>query len=56
MAKEVVELQELGEESPVWPETWSSDESLVTILTRSDESLARSPQCGWRCGRAARAR
>jgi hypothetical protein len=26
------ERRELGEESPGWPETWSSDESLVKIL------------------------
>jgi hypothetical protein len=50
------ERWELGEESPAWPETWSSDASLSTILTRSDESLVRSPQRGWRHGRAVRAR
>jgi hypothetical protein len=30
------ERQELGDESPVWPETWSSYESSATSLTRSD--------------------
>jgi hypothetical protein len=46
MAGDVVELRELGdepdkerrelgEESPAWPETWSSDESSATILMRS---------------------
>jgi hypothetical protein len=40
------ERRELVEESPVWPETWSSCESSMTILTRSDESSAMSPQCG----------
>jgi hypothetical protein len=50
------ERRELGEESPARPETWSSGESSVTSLTRSDESLTRSPQRGWRHGRAARAR
>jgi hypothetical protein len=33
------ERRELGEESPAWPETWSSD-----------ESSARSPQYGQRYG------
>jgi hypothetical protein len=37
------ERRELGEESPVWLETWSSGESSATSLTRSDESSARSP-------------
>jgi hypothetical protein len=36
------ERRELGEKSPVWPETWSSCESSATSLTRSDESSARS--------------
>jgi hypothetical protein len=40
------ERQELGEESLVCPETWSSCESSATSLTRSDESSVRSPQCG----------
>jgi hypothetical protein len=31
------ERPELSEESPVWLETWSSDESSMTSLTRSDE-------------------
>jgi hypothetical protein len=35
------EQRELGEESPAWPETWSSSESSTTSLTRSDESSAR---------------
>jgi hypothetical protein len=54
VARDVVERQELGddpneerqeldEESPVWPETWSSYESSATSLTRSNESSARSP-------------
>jgi hypothetical protein len=50
------ERRELGEESPAWAETWSSDESSSTNLTRSDESSERSPQCGRRRGRATRAR
>jgi hypothetical protein len=37
------ERRELDEESPVWPKTWLSCESSATSLTRSDESLARSP-------------
>jgi hypothetical protein len=37
------ERGELGEESPVWPETWSSSESSVMSLTRSDKSSVRSP-------------
>jgi hypothetical protein len=37
------ERRELGEKSPAWPETWLSYESSVMSLTRSDESLARSP-------------
>jgi hypothetical protein len=56
MTRDVVERRELGEESPVWPETWSSCESSATSLTRSDESSARSPQCGQRHGRGTRAR
>jgi hypothetical protein len=36
------ERQELSEESLAWPETWSSDESSTTILTRSDETSMRS--------------
>jgi hypothetical protein len=51
-----VERRELGEESPAWPKTWSSDESSKRSLTWSDESSARSPQCGRRRGRAMRAR
>jgi hypothetical protein len=35
------ERLELGEESPVWPEAWSSDESLAMNLMRSDESLVK---------------
>jgi hypothetical protein len=49
VAKDVVEQRELddepdeerrklGEESPAWPETWSSGESSATSLMRSDES------------------
>jgi hypothetical protein len=38
------ERRELGEESPAWPETWSSGESSATSLTRSDENSARSHQ------------
>jgi hypothetical protein len=49
------ERQELGEESPAWPEMWPSDESSAMILTRSDESSTRSLQCGRRHGRVARA-
>jgi hypothetical protein len=37
------ERRELGVESPVWSEMWSSCESSATSLTRSDESSARSP-------------
>jgi hypothetical protein len=37
------ERRELGEESLVWLETWSSCESSATSLTRSDESSVRSP-------------
>jgi hypothetical protein len=44
------EQRELGKESLAWPDMWSSDESSVMILMRSDESSARSPQCGRRCG------
>jgi hypothetical protein len=33
--------RELGDESPVWTETWSSGESSVTSLTRSDESSVK---------------
>jgi hypothetical protein len=47
------ERRELDEESPAWPETRSSNESSATILTRNDESSARSPQCDRRCDRAA---
>jgi hypothetical protein len=65
VAGDVVEQRELGdepdedrreldEESLAWLETWSSDESLAMILTRSDESSARSPQRGRRRGRAVR--
>jgi hypothetical protein len=50
------ERQELSEESPVWPKTWLSCKSSATSLTRSDESLVRCPQRGWRRGRATRAR
>jgi hypothetical protein len=50
------ERRELDEESPVWSEMWSSDESSAPILMRSDESSARSPHCGGRRGRATRAR
>jgi hypothetical protein len=50
------ERRELDEESLAWLETWSSNESSATILTRSDESSARSLQCGRRRGRATRAR
>jgi hypothetical protein len=50
------ERRELGLESLAWPKTWSSDESSAMILTRSDESSTRSPQCGRRRGRAMRAR
>jgi hypothetical protein len=39
------ERRKLGEESPAWPETWSSD-----------ESSTRSPQRDRRRGRVARAR
>jgi hypothetical protein len=35
------ERGELGEESPVWPETWSSSESSTTSLVRSDESSVK---------------
>jgi hypothetical protein len=35
------EGQELGEESPAWPETWSSGESSATSLTKSDESSVK---------------
>jgi hypothetical protein len=44
------ERRELDEESPAWPETWSSRESSATRLTRSDESSTRSPQRGRRRG------
>jgi hypothetical protein len=37
------EQRELGEESPLWPETWLNCESSVTSLTRSDESSVKSP-------------
>jgi hypothetical protein len=37
------ERRELNEESPAWPETWSSSESSVMSLTRIDESSTRSP-------------
>jgi hypothetical protein len=37
------ERRELGEESPAWPETWSSSKSSAMSLTRSDESSVRSP-------------
>jgi hypothetical protein len=50
------EQRELNKESPAWLETWLSDESSTMILTRSEESLVRSPQCGRRRGRAVRAR
>jgi hypothetical protein len=50
------ERRELGEESPAWPETWSSSESSTTSLTRCDESSVKSPRRGQRRGRAARAR
>jgi hypothetical protein len=67
MAGDMVEQRELGdepneeqrklsEESPAWPETWSSDESSTMILTRSDKSSVRNLQCGQRRGRATRAR
>jgi hypothetical protein len=49
------ERRELNNESLAWPETWSSDESSMTSLARSDESLNRSPQRGRRRGRATRA-
>jgi hypothetical protein len=35
------ERRKLGEESPAWPETWSSGESLTTSLTRSDDSSVK---------------
>jgi hypothetical protein len=35
------EGRELGEESPAWPEMWSSGESSATSLTRSDESSVK---------------
>jgi hypothetical protein len=35
------ERRELGEESPAWPETWSSSESSAMSLARSDESLVK---------------
>jgi hypothetical protein len=35
------ERQKLGEESPAWPETWSSGESSAMSLTRSDESSVK---------------
>jgi hypothetical protein len=50
------EQRELDEESLTWPETWSSDESSMTILTRSDESSTRSRQRDRRRGRVVRAR
>jgi hypothetical protein len=48
MARDVVEQRELGDErrelgkeSLMWAETWSSNESSATSLTRSDGSSAR---------------
>jgi hypothetical protein len=52
VAEDVVEQRELGDEpdeerrklgevSLAWSETWSSGESLVTSLTRSDESSVK---------------
>jgi hypothetical protein len=35
------ERRELNEESPAWPETWSSSESSVMSLTKSDESSVK---------------
>jgi hypothetical protein len=58
MIRDVVERRELGDDLTRSDESsamWSSDESWVMILTRSDESSPRSPQCGRRRGRATRA-